>query len=82
MSLRDQIRWLMGDAIGRALAWRLLDSSRVLQRSLANNTATIQSGIVAVRDFAMEQLLDPILEHCPELFLQAKAEHERRETRK
>ena len=74
---REDIRWLMGSATGRRIVHRLIDSSGVLRASLANNTATVQSALVAVRDFAMEHLLNPVLEHCPERFLEMKAEYER-----
>lgn len=74
---RDQITWLMGTAAGRAFWFRLIGKSRVLDRDISNTTATTQAGIVAVRDFAMEHLLEPVMTHCPELFLQARAEHER-----
>jgi hypothetical protein len=73
---REEIRWLMGNQTGRRVVWRLIDASKALSLTLANNTATIQSGLVAVRDFAMEQLIEPILSNCPELFLQMKAEND------
>ena len=56
--------------------WQLIDKARVLSPSLANNTATVQSAMVGVRDFAMVHLLEPILKHCPRLFLEMKAEQE------
>lgn len=73
---KEQIEWLMRDPIGRQLVWRLLGEARVLAPSLANNTATVQSAMVAVRDFAMQHLLLPILEHAPRLFLEMKHEHD------
>lgn len=78
LSERDQTLWLMGNATGRAIAWRLLDESKVLGGSLANSTATVQSAIVAVHDFVKERIYEPVMRHCPELFLQMKAEHDRR----
>jgi hypothetical protein len=68
--------WLMREEIGRHFLWQLIDEARVLAPSLANNTATVQSAIVAVRDFAMGHLLQPALRHCPRLFLEMKQEHE------
>lgn len=68
--------WLMREPIGRHFLWQLIDESRVLAPSIANNTATVQSAIVAVRDFAMSRLLQPALLHCPRLFLEMKHEHE------
>ncbi len=73
---KEQIEWLMREPIGRQFLWRLLHESRVLAPSLANNTATTQSALVAVRDFAMRMLLTPVLDICPRLFLEMKAEHD------
>ena len=77
LQVRERFGWLMGSATGRAFWLDLIDASRVLERDISNTTATTQSGIVAVRNFAMQHLLEPVLEHCPELFLQARAEHDR-----
>lgn len=66
----------MGSEQGRRIAARLVKESKVLQGSLANNTATVQSALVAVRDFVMENLLLHVFEHCPHRFLEMKAEND------
>lgn len=74
--LGEDIKWLMSSREGRRIAWRLISGSKVLQGSLSNNTATVQSAIVAVRDFVMENLLQHVLAVCPNRFLEMKAEAE------
>ncbi len=73
---REDLRAFMGSPLGRRIVWRLIQASGVLQETLLNNTATVQSALVAVRDFGMHHLLSPILATCPELFLKMKAEND------
>lgn len=62
---------------GRQVAWRLLDASKALHTELFHSTATVQAANAALRDFGVRFLLMPMLEHCPDLFLQMKTENER-----
>jgi hypothetical protein len=71
-----RFKHLMENADARAFVWGLLEESGVLAKSLTNNTATVQSGLVAVRDFGMRHLLGPLLSICPERFLQMRAEND------
>lgn len=74
----EEVRLQMSSAEGRRFVARLLDASRVLDPALSNSVATVQAGIVAVRDFAMQNLLGPILEHCPNQLLQMRREEDDR----
>lgn len=76
-SFEVRFKRLMNDADVRTFVWDLLVASRVLDESLANNTATVQSGLVAVRDFGMQRLLAPLLSICPEKFLLMRSENDR-----
>jgi hypothetical protein len=76
--LAEEMRTQMRSPEGRRFVARLLDASRVFDLSLGNSVATVQSGIVAVRDFAMRNLLGPILKHCETEFFQMRREEDDR----
>lgn len=71
---RETFEWLVRDGIGRQFLWSLIDGSKVLAKVLQNHTATAQAGVIAVRDFAMERLLTPLLAHCPRAFVEMTQE--------
>lgn len=73
---RETFEWLVRDDIGRQFLWKLIDESRVLAKVLQNNTATALAGTIAVRDFAMERLLRPLLDHCPRAFVEMRQDQE------
>lgn len=75
VSLASDLKEFMGHALGRRIVWRLLEATGALQPSIANNTATVQSGLVALRDFGMQQLVLPLMDVCPDLFLRMRAEN-------
>ncbi len=68
--------WLMREEIGRQFVWKLIEKARVLDAALLNHTATALAAAVAVRDFAAQNLLKPVLKHCPRLFLEMQQENE------
>lgn len=70
---KTQIEWLMRESIGRQLVWRLLEAARV-GGLLANGTAMVEHGQVAVHDFAIRMLVKPIKEHCPRLLYEMEME--------
>jgi len=72
----EMFQWLMREEIGRKFVWRLIEKSSVLARTLADSTATVQAAKVGVRDFVMQQVLHPVLTHCPRLFLEMQQENE------
>lgn len=73
---REDLKSLMGKPEGRRFVWGLIHATGVLQSSIANNTATTQAGLVALRDFGMQHLLQPLLQECPDLFMKMKGEND------
>lgn len=73
---RETFEWLVRDGIGRQFLWKLIDESKVLAKVLQNHTATAQAGVIAVRDFAMERLLQPLLAYCPRAFVEMTQQEE------
>ena len=70
---KDDVKWLMGNEIGRRIVWSLLDSAGIYRSSFSTDThvTAFQEG---KRNYGIE-LIARIHKHCPKEFNLMTQEH-------